>query len=165
VRIVLVTGVAGSGKTTIGTRLAQRLGWPNFEGDDFHPPANRERMARGLPLDEDDRAPWLAALRMQMDRVRSAGGQAVFTCSALRKAHREQLADGCDDVLLVHLSGDYQTIHDRVVRRDGHWFDPALVSSQFETLEPPVHALAIDVREAPDAIVERIIQALGQGGR
>jgi gluconokinase len=160
-RIVLVTGVAGSGKTTIGMLLAHRLGWPYVEGDDFHPQANRERMARGVPLDEADRAPWLAALRARMEEVRAAGGCAVFSCSALREEHREQLAGGCDDVLLVHLSGDYETIHGRALRRQGHWFDPALVSSQFEALEAPRDALAIDVSEAPDAIVERIVQALG----
>lgn len=158
--IVLVTGVAGSGKTTIGTCLAQRLGWPYFEGDDFHPQANRERMARGLPLDESHRAPWLATLRACMDEVRAAGGHAVFSCSALREVHREQLVGGCDDVLLVHLSGDYETIHGRAVHRQGHFFDPALVSSQFEALEPPRGALAIDVRDTPDAIVERIVQAV-----
>ncbi|MFC0679348.1 gluconokinase [Lysobacter korlensis] len=159
-RIVLVTGVAGSGKTTVGTRLAQRLGWPYFEGDDFHPPANRERMARGLPLTEADRAPWLEALRARMDEVRAAGGRAVLSCSALRETHREQLVGGCDDVLLVHLAGDYETIHARAVQRQGHFFDPALVASQFETLEPPRDALALDVRETPDAIVERIARAL-----
>ncbi len=156
--IVLVTGVAGSGKTTIGTRLAQRLGWPYFEGDDFHPPANRERMASGLPLDESHRAPWLAALRACMDEVRATGGRAVFSCSALREVHREQLVGGCDDVLLVHLAGDYETIHARAVQRQGHFFDAALVASQFEALEPPRDALAIDVRDTPDAIVERIVQ-------
>jgi gluconokinase len=159
--MVLITGVAGSGKTTIGSRLAQRLGWPYVEGDDFHPADNRQRMARGLPLEESHRSPWLAALRARMDEVRATGGNAVISCSALREAHREQLAGGHDDLLLVHLAGDYETIHDRVVRRQGHWFDPALVSSQFEALELPRDALTIDVREAPDAIVERIVQALG----
>lgn len=160
-RIVLVTGVAGSGKTTIGTLLAQRLGRPYFEGDDFHPPANRERMASGLPLDEPHRAPWLAALRACMDEVRASGGRAVFSCSALREAHREQLVGGCGDVLLVHLTGDFGTIHARVAQRRGHFFDPALVASQFDTLEPPADALAIDVREPPDAIVERVVRAMG----
>jgi gluconokinase len=160
-RIVLITGVAGSGKTTIGTRLAARLGWPYVEGDDFHPPDNRERMARGLPLEETHRAPWLAALRARMDDVRAAGGSAVFSCSALREAHRALLMGECTDVLLVHLAGDYETIHDRVLHRSGHWFDPALVGSQFDTLEPPADALVIDVRDTPDAIVERIVRALG----
>jgi gluconokinase len=160
-RFVLVTGVAGSGKTTVGTTLAQRLGWPYFEGDDFHPPANRERMARGQPLDESNRAPWLAALRACMGQVRAAGGRAVFSCSALREAHREQLVGGCDDVLLVHLAGDYETVHARAVQRQGHFFDPALVGSQFETLEPPQNALVIDVCDTPDAIVERIVRVMG----
>lgn len=160
-RIVLVTGVAGSGKTTVGILLAQRLGWPYFEGDDFHPPVNRERMAAGLPLDEVHRAPWLAALRTCMDEVRAAGGHGVFACSALREAHREQLVGGCDDVLLVHLAGDYETIHRRVAQRQAHFFNPDLVASQFETLEPPRNALVIDVRDTPDAIVDRIVRALG----
>lgn len=158
---MLVTGVAGSGKTTVGTLLAQRLGWPYFDGDDFHPPESRERMARGLPLDDSHRGPWLAALRARMDAVRAVGGRAVFSCSALREAHRQQLAGGCEDVLLVHLVGDYRTIHGRVVKRQGHWFDPALVASQFEALEPSPNALAIDVSQSPDAIAERILQALG----
>jgi gluconokinase len=85
----------------------------------------------------------------------------VFSCSALRETHREQLAGDCSDVLLVHLAGDYQTIHRRAEQREGHWFDPALVGSQFEALEPPRDALTIDVGEPPDAIVERIELALG----
>jgi gluconokinase len=160
-RIVLITGVAGSGKTTIGSLLAQRLGWPYVEGDDFHPPANRERMARGLPLEESHRRPWLAALRAGIEEVCATGGRAVFSCSALREVHRKQLASGVDGLRLVYLAGDYETIRDRVVRRQGHWFDPALVDSQFEALEPPRDALVIDVSEAPDAIVERIVRALG----
>ncbi|GHA72218.1 gluconokinase [Cognatilysobacter bugurensis] len=160
-RIVLVTGVSGSGKTTVGTLLAHRLGWPYFEGDDFHPKPNRERMAQGLPLEESHRAPWLAALRTCMDQVRATGGRAVFSCSALRESHREQLVGESDDVLLVHLTGDYRTIHGRVVQRQGHFFDPALVASQFETLEPPRDALAIDVGATPEAIVELIVQAMG----
>lgn len=95
-----------------------------------------------------------------MDKVRTAGGRAVFSCSALREVHREQLVGGCDDVLLVHLVGDYETIHGRAVQRQGHFFDPALIASQFEALEPPRDALTIDVRDTPDAIVERIVQAV-----
>lgn len=159
-RIVLLTGVSGSGKTTVGTRLAQRLGWPYFEGDDFHPAANRERMASGRPLEESHRAPWLAALRACMDQVLSAGERAVFSCSALREAHREVLIGDIDDVLLVHLAGDYDMIHARVAQRPGHFFDPALVASQFKTLEPPRNALVLDARATPDVIVERIVAAM-----
>jgi carbohydrate kinase (thermoresistant glucokinase family) len=159
-RIVLVTGVSGSGKTTIGTRVAARLGWPYFEGDDFHSAASRARMARGEPLAEADRAPWLAALRACMDEVRAADGRAVFSCSALRRAHREVLLGGVDDVLLVHLAGDYDTIHARVAARQGHWFEAGLVRSQFETLEPPADALTLDVREPVDTLVERIVAAV-----
>jgi carbohydrate kinase (thermoresistant glucokinase family) len=159
-RIVLVTGVSGSGKTTIGTRVAARLGWASYEGDDFHSAASRARMARGEPLAEADRAPWLAALRACMDEVRAADGRAVFSCSALRRAHREVLLGGVDDVLLVHLAGDYDTIHARVAARQGHWFEAGLVRSQFETLEPPAGALTLDVREPVDTLVERIVAAV-----
>jgi gluconokinase len=159
-RIVLVTGVSGSGKTTIGTRVAARLGWAYYEGDDFHSAASRARMARGEPLAEADRAPWLAALRACMDEVRAAGGRAVFSCSALRRAHREVLLGGVDDVLLVHLAGDYETIHARVAARQGHWFEAGLVRSQFETLEPPADALTLDVREPVDTLIERIVAAV-----
>lgn len=161
IRFVLVTGVAGSGKTTVGTALARRLGWPYHEADDYHPPSNVARMTSGRPLREVDRAPWLAALRAGMDAVREAGGRAVFSCSALREAHRELLTAGCDDVLLVHLTGEPRTIERRIRQRSGHFFDPALLASQFEVLEASHDALAIDIEAAPDAIVDRIVDALG----
>jgi gluconokinase len=162
-RLLLITGVAGSGKSTIGKRAAAALGWPYFEADDFHSAANKAKMAAGTPLTDEDRAPWLATLRAKMDESRQAGRPAVFTCSALKAKYRETLIGGTSDVLLVYLSGDYETILARVSRRKGHFMKADLVRSQFEALEPPQDALTFDVREAPDAIVARIVAAVGKG--
>lgn len=159
-RILLVTGVAGSGKTTIGQRAAAALGWPYFEADDFHSAANKAKMAAGRPLDDADRAPWLAAIRAKMDEVRADGVSAVFTCSALKEKYRELLLAGADDVLTVYLSGDFNTILARVSRRKGHYMKADLVRSQFEALEPPQGALTFEVNQSPDEIVRKILAAV-----
>ena len=159
-RILLITGVAGSGKTTIGKRAAVELGWPYFEADDFHSEANRAKMAAGIPLDDTDRAPWLASIRAKMDEVRAGDGCAVFTCSALKASYRDVLLSGTSDVVLVYLHGDYETILDRVSRRRGHFMKAEMVRSQFETLEPPEDALTIDIREPIDAICAKIVAAV-----
>ncbi len=161
-RILLVTGVAGSGKSTTGRRAAEALGWPYFEADDFHPAANREKMAAGTPLDDADRAPWLAAIRAKMDEVRAAGGSAVFTCSALKQRYREVLTGGAGDVVLVFLDADRATIRERVARRQGHFLKADLVDSQFEALEPPADAVTIDVRLAPDEVLRQVLAAVGR---
>lgn len=159
-RILLIMGVAGSGKSTIGHRVAAQLGWPYFEADDFHSPSNKAKMAQGTALTDEDRAPWLAAIRTEMDGVRATGGRAVFTCSALKNSYREVLLGGTDDVALIYLSGDFETIFARVSRRKGHFMKADLVRSQFEALEPPSDALTLDVRLAPDEIVRRILGAV-----
>jgi carbohydrate kinase (thermoresistant glucokinase family) len=159
-RFLLLTGVAGSGKTTTGKRVAAAMQWPYFEADDFHPAANRTKMGSGIPLTDDDRAPWLAAIRAKMDEVRAAGGQAVFTCSALKEKYRAVLTGGCDDVLLVFLHGDFQLIHERVSRRKSHFMKPEMVRSQFAALEPPRDALALDVSQPPEVVLQQILAAL-----
>ncbi len=159
-RLLLITGVAGSGKTTIGKRAAAALGWPYFEADDFHSDTNRAKMAAGTPLTDEDRAPWLAAIRARMDEVRATGGHAVFTCSALKEKYREVLLGGTDDVALVFLNADFDTIHARVSRRQGHFMKGEMVRSQFEALEPPRDALTLDVRLAPDEILARVVAAV-----
>ncbi|MBA4138755.1 MAG: gluconate kinase [Opitutus sp.] len=159
-RILLITGVAGSGKTTTGKRAAAALGWPYFEADDFHSPANRAKMAAGTPLTDDDRAPWLAAIRAKMDEVRATGHSAVFTCSALKEKYREVLVGQSDDVLMVYLAGDFHTVLERVSRRKNHYMKADMVRSQFEALEPPKDALTFDVRLKPDEILQKILVAV-----
>lgn len=159
-RILLITGVAGSGKTTIGKRAAAALGWPYFEADDFHSAANKAKMAAGTPLDDADRAPWLAAIRAKMDEVRATGQHAVFTCSALKEKYRDVLTGGTKDVVLIYLAGDFNTILERVSRRRGHYMKGDMVRSQFEALEPPKDALTLDVRIAPEEILKKILAAV-----
>lgn len=161
-RILLITGVAGSGKSTTGRRAAEALSWPYFEADDFHSTANKAKMEAGIPLDDADRAPWLAAIRAKMDEVRAASGRAVFTCSALKQSYRDVLTGGTDDVVLVFLTADRDTILARVARRRGHFMKADLVDSQFEALEPPADAVTIDVRLTPGAVLERVLAAVGR---
>ena len=149
-------GVAGSGKTTIGRRLATGLGWPYFEADDFHSVANKDKMARGLPLDDRDRAPWLAAIRTTMDDCLATGRNAVFTCSALKNKYRRNLLDGVTGVSLVYLAGDLATMQTRVNQREGHYMKTGMVQSQFDALEVPADALTLDARLAPEVIVAEI---------
>jgi gluconokinase len=165
-RLVLLMGVAGSGKTTVGRLLARELGWSYHEADDFHRPANREKMGRGVPLDDADRAPWLAAIRAAMEASRAAGRPAVFTCSALKEKYRRTLLDGLPDVLLVHLSGSRDVLLARLQGRTGHYMKPAMLDSQLATLEAPACALSLDISQPPDVLVAEIRRRLGQeGGR
>ena len=157
-RILLIMGVAGSGKTTIGQRLAADLGWPCFEADDFHSAASRDKMSRGIPLDDADREPWLAALRARIDRCLADRRSAVFTCSALKEKYRQTLLGGTSAVSLVHLAGDLATIQSRVNQRENHYMKAGMVQSQFDALEVPANALAFDIRQAPEVIVAEIRQ-------
>jgi len=142
--IVVVMGVCGCGKTTVGEALAAATGWPFFDADGFHPPANVAKMAAGIPLTDLDRAPWLDRLAAEMGAIERAGGSAVLACSALKAAYRERLAIA-GDVRFVHLKGDRATIASRVAARTGHYMPAALVDSQFAALEPPADAIDIDV--------------------
>lgn len=161
-RIILIMGVAGSGKTTVGRGLAEALAWPYFEADDFHSAANRAKMAAGTPLDDADRAPWLAAIRAEIDACRLSGRSAVFTCSALKEKYRQALMRGVPGVTLVHLSGDPATIAERVALREGHYLKAGLVESQFATLEAPQGALTFDARtRRPPEIIAAIRAELG----
>ncbi len=159
-RILLLMGVAGSGKTTIGRRLATELGWPYHEADDFHSAANKDKMGRGLPLDDYDRAPWLAAIRTAMDDCLAAGRSAVFTCSGLKEKYRGVLMNGAPGVSLVYLACDYETSLARVGRRQGHYMKADMVKSQFEALETPADALTLDTRLPPGKIIAEIKRSL-----
>jgi gluconokinase len=151
-------GVAGSGKTTIGRLVAGALDWPYFEADDFHSAENIAKMGRGEPLNDQDREPWLAAIRAKMDACRAAGQSAVFTCSALKEQYRTRLGVGAADVLLVHLTGDRETLLARLGQRQGHYMKSAMLESQLAALEPPRDALMLDVSLPPAEIVQRILR-------
>lgn len=159
-RIILILGVAGSGKTTIGRRLAAELGWPYHEADDFHSAANQDKMARGIPLDDHDRAPWLASIRAAIDDCLATGRSAVFTCSALKDQYRQVLMANTSAVSLVYLAGDPATIQARVNQRQGHYLKAGLVQSQFEALEVPANALTLDTRQPPEKLVAEIRRRL-----
>lgn len=153
-------GVAGSGKTTIGRRLAAELGWPYHEADDFHSAANKGKMGRGIPLDDYDRAPWLAAIRAAMDDTFAAGRSAVFTCSGLKDKYRRVLMDGAPGVSLIYLATDLETSLARVGRRKDHYMKADMVHSQFAALEVPTDALSVDTRLPPDKIIAEIRRTL-----
>ena len=157
-------GVSGCGKSTIGRRLAKSLAWTFRDADSFHPDANIEKMSRGIPLDDADRGPWLAAIAAWIDGHRSAGTHAVVSCSALRRRYRDIVVGGRPDVGLVYLRGTFAVINDRLSRRKGHFMPPALLKSQFDALEEPAAeecALTVSVRMPPKRIVERICDAYG----
>ena len=160
--IILIMGVAGSGKTTVGRLLATQLGWPYHEADDFHSAANKAKMARGSPLDDTDRAPWLAAIRAAIDANVAGGRSAVFSCSALKESYRRVLTAGVPGLTLVFLSGDRALLQARLKARPGHYMKAGMLDSQFAILEPPSDALTFDVSQKPEEIVAEIRRALGQ---
>jgi carbohydrate kinase (thermoresistant glucokinase family) len=162
--IIVLMGVSGAGKTTIGTRLAARLGARFLEGDRFHPEANVAKMSRGLALDDADRIPWLERLAGELRACRENGASAVLACSALRRAYREILADGRRDVKLVYLRGEMLLIRDRLRCRTTHFMPASLLDSQFAALEEPgaeEGAVTVDISGDPEAIVAAIVAALG----
>lgn len=163
-RVIVLMGVSGCGKSTTGKRLAGALGWPFRDADTFHPQSNIAKMASGIPLDDHDRAPWLAAIAAWIDAHRADGTCGVVSCSALRRRYRAVLIGGRSDVGLVYLKGSLALIGDRLSRRRGHFMPPALLKSQFETLEEPApeeRALHVPVRLPPKRVVERIVTSFG----
>ncbi|MBI4624507.1 MAG: gluconokinase [Verrucomicrobia bacterium] len=154
-------GVAGSGKTTIGQKLAAALGWSFRDADDFHPPENVAKMSAGRRLDDRDRVPWLAAIRRHIEGCLARGEGAVVTCSALKEKYRAAVLVDPARVKLVHLVGDFDLILERMGRRQGHFMKPLMLQSQFDELEPPPHALEVDIAKSPDEIVAHIREALG----
>jgi gluconokinase len=159
--ITIVMGVSGSGKSTIGEELAVRLGLPFVDGDHLHPRANREKMARGMPLDDADREPWLESVVAEMDRHRVRGESLVLACSALKRRYRDFLRSGHDDVKFVYLHGSRALLAERLGRRAGHFFDPALLDSQLATMEVPAdsEAMHVEIGKPPAELVECIIRA------
>jgi len=158
--LVILMGVAGSGKTTVGRMLASQLAWRFYDGDDFHPRANIEKMQRAMPLTDDDRWPWLQALREVIDACITQGLGAVMACSALKQTYRDALIDNRDQVKLVYLKGSYDLFYQRLAQRQGHFMPTALLTSQFATLEEPQQGLIVDAADAPAALVAVIRKAL-----
>ncbi len=162
--VVVVTGVAGSGKSTVALLLAGRLGWAFQDADDLHTPANRAGMAAGEALSDEDRRPWLAAVAAWIDRRIAAREPAVVACSALKRAYRDQLAGGRPDVRLVHLQGSRELIRSRLLYRHGHFFPAQLLDSQFADLqepEPDEQACVVDAGRPPEAVVAAVVAWLG----
>jgi gluconokinase len=156
--IIIIFGVSGVGKTTVGELLARELGWHFYEADDFHSPANIEKMRRGVPLTDDDRWPWLENLRELIKRCIAAGENAVLACSALKRVYRKYLRVSAE-VKFVFLHGDYAVIAKQLQRRRGHFLNPALLQSQFADLEEPrlnEEALTIELGRPPQELVKEI---------
>jgi gluconokinase len=158
--IVIVMGTTGSGKTTVGSLLANRMGWLFADGDDFHPSANVEKMKHGIPLTDEDRMPWLKTLHDQIVQWIAEGRDAVLACSALKQSYRDELKAG-PEVKFVYLKGSYELFSTRVLGRKGHFAKQDLIASQFATLEEPADAITVDARPSPEGIVEEIRRRLG----
>lgn len=158
--VIVLMGVAGSGKTTVGEKLAADLGWAFRDADSFHPPENVAKMSAGTPLTDADRAPWLAAIRAYIDDCLARGAGAVVTCSALKERYREVLMADPAQVKLVQLTGSPELLAERIGGRKGHFMKPGMLQSQLATLEPPRHALVVDVAPPPGEIAAEIRRAL-----
>ncbi len=157
--IVVLMGVCGCGKTTVGRALAAKLEWRFLDADDFHPQANVAKMAHGVPLTDDDRWPWLDRVVAELKRHQLAGLHVVLACSALKQAYRDRLAQG-GDVRLVYLKGDAATIEPRLAGRSGHFMPASMLASQFAALEEPSAAIIVDVAQPVAAQVAAIVRAL-----
>jgi len=158
--VVVLMGVAGSGKTTVGRLLAERTGATFYDADDFHPHANVEKMRGGVPLTDEDRMPWLEALRTLVASCLERGERAVLACSALKEEYRERLQVD-ERVRVVYLKGDYELIEQRLKNRSGHFMKREMLDSQFDALEEPSRALHVEVAARPEEIVEAIKERLG----
>ena len=156
--VIILMGVTGAGKSTVGTLLARKLGWKFGDADDFHPIGNIEKIRAGVPLDDHDRSPWLAALRNAIEQWNAVGDNVVMACSALKRSYRDELRTG--SVLFVYLKGSYELILQRLRLRHGHFASDSILASQFADLEEPNDAITISVDKSPGAIVSEIIAKL-----
>jgi gluconokinase len=160
-RLLILCGVSGSGKTTIGQEVASKMGWAFADADDFHPPENVAKMRAGIPLTTEDRFPWLQALRHWLEEKMEEGQSAVLACSALRQVYREMLAKPGEPIHFIYLNGDFDTIYERLKARSGHYMPPELLRSQFEALEPPTDAFTLDIRQPKQELVRQLLDWIG----
>ncbi len=162
--VIIVMGVSGAGKTTIGSLLARRLNWIFRDGDEFHPSANVDKMKSGIPLTDTDRGPWLNAIHEFAVGSSNGGQSAVIACSALKEEYRQTLRGSLKEVLFVHLAGSPELLAQRIANRTDHFMPPTLLSSQLATLEAPSDAMVIDIVHPPEEIVGEIIQRMRIAG-
>jgi gluconokinase len=157
--ILIAMGVSGCGKTTIGEMLAKRLKCDFADADSFHSQANKDKMHKGIPLTDEDRWPWLAAIRASIEEKQADGTTHVYACSALKRVYRDILRDGDQDVTFVYLRGTPELLRERIKTRTGHFFDPALLQSQLDTLEPPGpdEAIEVDIALTPEQILDKVL--------
>jgi gluconokinase len=163
---LIIMGVSGSGKSTIAGKLAERLSWACEDADKFHPKSNVEKMSAGHPLTDEDRRPWLQAIADEIDRLCKDGERAVIACSALKRAYRDILVHGRDDVRIIYLEGSRDLIAKRLSLRKGHFMPATLLESQFNTLEPPgpsENPIVVDIDPPVEAIVDHIVEQLKHG--
>lgn len=159
--VILIMGVSGVGKTTIGRLLATELGWHYVEADEFHPPENVAKMHAGIPLTDEDRAPWLAALSRELRQRDAAGENVVVACSALKQKYRRELLAGLGEAVVIFLRAPSAVIAERLMQRSGHFMPRSLLESQLETLEPPRNAITLDAQDSPATLVMEIRERLG----
>ena len=162
--IILLMGVSGCGKTTVGVNLAANLGWEYQEGDALHPPENILKMSDGIPLNDDDRKPWIAKVSDWIDSYCMAGRDGVISCSALKKSYRQIIIGNHNDVHLVYLRGTRELLSPRLMQRRGHFMPPDLLESQLELLEEPSadeHAIVVTIDRTPNDVVRSICDCLG----
>jgi gluconokinase len=166
--IVIVAGVSGSGKSTVGALLAGRLGWPFIDGDLLHPPANIEKMRRGEPLTDEDRLPWLRAIGDYLDEQVAVGGSALVACSALKRSYRDLLLGGRPEARIVFLQIDEQVATRRLAARHGHFFNPGLIDSQFADLELPrpdeTGVVVVPVGDRAETTADEVVRRLRLDG-
>ena len=158
--IIVIMGITGVGKSTVGELLAARCDMTFYDADDHHPAANVEKMRAGIPLQDGDRWPWLDRLNALLREAQARHQNVVLACSALKESYRDRLTAGCDDVRYVLLTGAAQLIRERLAARKGHYMNPALLDSQLATLETPAACLALDIADTPEVLAERILVAL-----
>ena len=154
--VIVIMGVSGSGKTTIGEALSSALHWRFRDADEFHPAANIEKMRQGIPLNDDDRRPWLEALRHAIEEAHHTNANLILACSALKGSYRDFLGEQSDQVKFIFLNGSFDLIEQRLKQRKGHYMKANLLKSQFDALEEPKDAIAVEIDQSPAAITQQI---------